>query len=43
MLAPPQPDDADNPLDRIYVGPIIPQIEQFMERFGVTRIARGSG
>ncbi len=43
MLAPPQPDDADNPLDRIYVGPIIPQIEQFMERFGVTRIGTGFG
>jgi len=43
MLAPPQADDADNPLDRIYVGPIIPQIEQFMERFSVTRIGTGFG
>ncbi|HEX9259252.1 MAG TPA: AMP-binding protein [Acidimicrobiales bacterium] len=43
MLAPPRDDDADNPLDRIYVGPIIPQIEQFMERFGITRIGTGFG
>jgi crotonobetaine/carnitine-CoA ligase len=43
MLAPPKPDDADNPLDRIYVGPIIPQIEQFMERFGISRIGTGFG
>ncbi len=43
MLAPPQPNDADNPLDRIYVGPIIPQIEQFMERFGITRVGTGFG
>ncbi len=43
MLAPPQPDDADNPLDRIYVGPIIPQIAEFTERFGVTRIGTGFG
>ena len=43
MLAEPQPDDADNPLDKIYVGPIIPQIEEFMERFGITRSAPVSG
>ena len=43
MLAPPQPNDADNPLDRVYVGPIIPQIEQFMERFGITRVGTGFG
>lgn len=43
MLAEPQPDDADNPLDKIYVGPIIPQIEQFMERFGITRVGTGFG
>jgi crotonobetaine/carnitine-CoA ligase len=43
LLAPEQPDDADNPLDRIYVGPIIPQIEQFMQRFGVTKVGTGFG
>ncbi len=35
MLAPPQPDDADTPLERVFMGPLIPQVEEFKERFGV--------
>jgi crotonobetaine/carnitine-CoA ligase len=32
---PPQPDDADNPLRGVIIGPMIPQMEAFKERFGV--------
>jgi crotonobetaine/carnitine-CoA ligase len=35
MLAPPQPDDADNPLQKVFMGPLIPQVEEFKARFGV--------
>jgi crotonobetaine/carnitine-CoA ligase len=35
MLLPPEPDDAATPLERVYMGPLIPQIEEFKERFGV--------
>ncbi len=35
MLNPPQPDDADNPLEKVFMGPLIPQVEEFKERFGV--------
>ena len=33
---PPSPDDADNPLRRAMMVPVIPEVEQFSERFGVT-------
>lgn len=33
--APPRPDDADNPLRGMILGPMIPQMAQFEERFGV--------
>ncbi len=32
---PPKPDDADNPLRAIMLGPMIPEIEEFERRFGV--------
>jgi crotonobetaine/carnitine-CoA ligase len=32
---PPQPDDADNPLRAVVVGPLIPEIDDFKKRFGV--------
>lgn len=35
MLAPPKPDDADNPLEKVFMGPLIPQVEEFKARFGV--------
>jgi crotonobetaine/carnitine-CoA ligase len=33
--APPSPDDADNPLRDVILGPMIPEIEDFERRFGV--------
>jgi crotonobetaine/carnitine-CoA ligase len=33
--APPAPDDADNPLESVVCGPLIPEIEEFKKRFGV--------
>jgi crotonobetaine/carnitine-CoA ligase len=32
---PPQPDDADNPVRAILCGPLIPEIDEFKQRFGV--------
>jgi crotonobetaine/carnitine-CoA ligase len=32
---PPSPDDADNPLRNVILGPMIPEIEDFERRFGV--------
>ena len=40
--APPSPDDADNPLRNVILGPMIPEIEDFATRFGV-RVATGYG
>ena len=34
--APPRPDDADNPLRHAVLGPMIPDMEAFEKRFGVT-------
>ena len=42
MLAEPQPDDADSPLESVYMGPLIPQVEEFKARFGV-RVGTGFG
>jgi len=42
MLAPPRPDDADSPLESVYMGPIIPEVEEFKKRFGV-RVGTGFG
>lgn len=33
--APPRPDDADNPLRAVVLGPMIPEMEDFERRFGV--------
>jgi crotonobetaine/carnitine-CoA ligase len=35
MLAPPDPADADTPLEKVYMGPLIPEVEAFKARFGV--------
>jgi crotonobetaine/carnitine-CoA ligase len=42
MLAPPAPEDAETPLESIFMGPIIPQVEEFKSRFGV-RVGTGYG
>jgi crotonobetaine/carnitine-CoA ligase len=42
MLAPPEPNDADNPLQTTFMGPLIPQVEEFKTRFGV-RVGTGFG
>ncbi len=42
MLAEPQPDDADSPLESAYMGPLIPQVEEFKARFGV-QVGTGFG
>ena len=42
MLAPPSPDDADTPLENVFMGPLIPQVEEFKARFGV-RVGTGFG
>jgi crotonobetaine/carnitine-CoA ligase len=42
MLAEPQPDDADSPLESVYMGPLIPQVEEFKARFGV-QVGTGFG
>jgi len=43
MAMPPQPDDADNPLERVMMGPIIADIEAFKTRFGVKHVCTGFG
>ena len=43
MSAPPQDDDADNPLEQISVSPLIPEIDAFMSRFDIPRVRTGYG
>lgn len=43
MLSPPCPDDADNPLENVFMGPIIPEVEEFKERFGIRRVGTAYG
>jgi len=35
LLAPPRPDDADTPLEKVFMGPLVPQLDEFRTRFGV--------
>jgi carnitine-CoA ligase len=35
MLAPPDPGDADTPLEKVFMGPLHPQLDEFKARFGV--------
>jgi crotonobetaine/carnitine-CoA ligase len=42
MLLPPEPTDADTPLENVFMGPLIPQVEEFKARFGV-RVGTGFG
>jgi carnitine-CoA ligase len=35
MMAPEQPDDADSPLRHVMMGPLVPEVESFKQRFGV--------
>jgi crotonobetaine/carnitine-CoA ligase len=43
MSLPPREDDADNPLEKVVMGPIIPAVEAFKERFGVSMVSTGFG
>ena len=43
LMMPPQEDDADNPLESLMMGPMLPNIEEFKERFGVKRVCSGYG
>jgi len=42
MALPPAADDANTPLSKVYMGPVIPGIEDFKKRFGV-KVATGFG
>ena len=42
MLSPPEAGDAATPLQRVFMGPLIPQVEEFKERFGV-QVGTGFG
>jgi carnitine-CoA ligase len=42
MLAPTQPDDADNPMKKATCGPLFPEVDEFRKRFGV-ELATGYG
>lgn len=42
LAAPPRPDDRDNPLKRVMLGPLMPEIETFTERFGL-QVTTGYG
>lgn len=42
MAVPAGDDDADSPLTKVYMGPVIPQVEDFKQRFGV-KVATGFG
>jgi carnitine-CoA ligase len=42
LLAPPQPDDADTPLEKVFMGPLVPQLDEFRTRFGV-QVGTGFG
>ena len=43
MLNPPADDDADNPLQTTFMGPIVPQVDEFKVRFGVDKVGTGFG
>ncbi|MGA8545993.1 MAG: AMP-binding protein [Mycobacterium sp.] len=43
LASPPAEDDATNPLDRILLGPIIADLDEFTERFGVKKVFTGYG
>jgi crotonobetaine/carnitine-CoA ligase len=43
MTMPARDDDADNPLERVVMGPIIPNIDDFKARFGVKHVTTGFG
>lgn len=42
MSLPPKPDDADSPLQRCTMGPLVPNVEEFKKRFGV-EVSTGYG
>jgi carnitine-CoA ligase len=43
LATPPAPDDGDNPLERVVMGPLVPGIDEFKTRFGVPLVTTGFG
>jgi crotonobetaine/carnitine-CoA ligase len=43
LASAPRDDDADNPLERILLGPFIPELDSFLERFGIKKVFTGYG
>jgi crotonobetaine/carnitine-CoA ligase len=43
LQMPARENDADNPADRMMMGPIIPGLEEFKRRFGIDRVSTGFG
>jgi crotonobetaine/carnitine-CoA ligase len=38
MQSPERPDDADNPLELVQMGPVLPNVEEFQSRFGIAEV-----
>lgn len=43
LAQPPRPDDAENPARAVSMSPIIPQVHEFMERFGIDSVGTAYG
>ena len=43
MAQPPAPDDADNPVRLVLMGPVVPDVDEFKVRFGVEEVLTGYG
>jgi crotonobetaine/carnitine-CoA ligase len=43
MAMPELDDDANNPVEKVVMGPIIPNVEDFKKRFGIKHVATGYG
>ncbi len=43
MAVPEADNDSDNPVEKAVMGPIIPNVDEFMKRFGINRVATGYG
>lgn len=43
MAMPPSPQDAANPLKDVVMGPLIPALDEFKQRFGIKRVATAFG
>ncbi len=43
MSMPAQPDDADTPLRRVMMGPVVANVAEFKDRFGIEKVGTGYG